>query len=246
MIKHLLIAANNNFAVASALATAITVSILLIFLQAYLAIFDWTLIWYLEYPDILKLLLVTVALVASVFAPAFNLMEAIFNALSSGTWKARLFWIIALLVPIIGASMQLFLEVRAGSGKWSFYFALIVTYAGLIGIVVSLDRMVSLVTADAYDESDRAFLANQLFAVVAFFGGLGSLFGHYVRDISNVSHDALVKAPKGEIVRLTDVKTIIAFSHHTAFWHNGKAYVYQTPDIFKLESGTPAKAEPAP
>jgi hypothetical protein len=65
------------FVVLSAVAIAAGSSIVIIFIYGYFAIFDWNLIWIIEYPDIAKFTLIVIALGIAVF-PAILPLERLF------------------------------------------------------------------------------------------------------------------------------------------------------------------------
>src|SRR6267378_6986733 len=56
----------KNFLVFSSLVLGVASTISMLFLTAYLGVFDWNLIWLIEYSDLTKLFLIGVGLIASI------------------------------------------------------------------------------------------------------------------------------------------------------------------------------------
>ena len=76
----------KHFAVLSVMATVVGATLAVIFIAAYLRVFDWRLIWIIEYPDILKVALVTIAVFSGF---SFYIWSAAADAINLTTRHSR-------------------------------------------------------------------------------------------------------------------------------------------------------------
>jgi hypothetical protein len=86
----------DNFAVASGIAVVSGVGLATVFLSSYLSVFDWHLIWFIQYTDIITFGLIAVGVLAGSY---FLLHVAVQNFLSTGIMTGQLRWkVLAALV----------------------------------------------------------------------------------------------------------------------------------------------------
>lgn len=83
LVKYVEIA-SNNFAITSALATIMVAFITTLSLYSYLAVFDSSLIWLIEYQDVIKLCLVGVTLMSGSFLVIYNVADGVSYHLKAG------------------------------------------------------------------------------------------------------------------------------------------------------------------
>jgi hypothetical protein len=69
---------NKYFAVFSAALLIVSAAITTAFVFAYLSVFDWTAIWIVEYSDLAKFLLMSIALLAGVLTIVTNIGENVY------------------------------------------------------------------------------------------------------------------------------------------------------------------------
>jgi hypothetical protein len=87
----------NNFAVVSGLAVIVGIGFAILFLSSYLSVFDWHLLWFIQYPDIISFGLVAVGVIGG---SLLTLYFTVLNFLHTGihTGKLQWGWVIALIV----------------------------------------------------------------------------------------------------------------------------------------------------
>lgn len=200
----------------------------MLFLVGYLSVFDWNLIWLVEYTDLTKLFLVMAALTMVVFsASSFVLMNVdvvIKLNVSRKIWFA-VFCVIVLLV-VIALIVHVFPNLSSVPRFYLFLTNSIVT-------VILMFFLFSMTLRRWSTFSSLAVIAQTgLFA--GTIGLLGVTFGYYVSDESQSLQDVSTKDAK-----YTDSKIIMMLSHHVAFVSLGRVIVVPTSDVTKITSQAP-------
>jgi hypothetical protein len=212
------------FVVLSAGAVAVGSSLVVIFIYGYLAVFDWNLIWIIEYQDITKFTLIAIALGVTVL-PTLSVFGSTFHSaqrVNAGMSK-QLVRILIVSVIALGVWSAWFTYYHQRSVFeyyvmfWTLAFVTIVLIAGF-----------NRVWPD-WPNKSRLQQALIIGAFLGYVGLLGTTFGFYVREISNNRQDIYTS---GET--FTDQKIVILLSHHSIFYKDGIVTVVQSSDIKKI------------
>jgi hypothetical protein len=112
----------KHFLVLSSLLVGVASAISMIFLTAYLAVFDWSLVWLIEYSDLAKLALIGIAVISSILGFITN------NLLVSYQWFALrqkgfrfVFWL-AVVLTVVGQASNIYFDVRHKTGQGEYPF----------------------------------------------------------------------------------------------------------------------------
>jgi hypothetical protein len=217
----------KNFVVISAAVLLIGSTLTMLFLIVYLAVFDWGLIWLIEYSDLSKFFLLAAALV-SISAVFFTQFLPHVDIWLRKDVRFRALFIAISLLIMFGGQVSVIIEVarRLGqSDELNFRMLLLCSTAALLFLIwrsvkhfpVWRKRHIRTITMDI--------------AISAVCLGIFALtLAFYVRYDTNVRN---ITAKNGTF---HDAKIILLLSHHTAFLAGRRIYVIPTGDIIEMSS----------
>ncbi|MGO9401587.1 MAG: hypothetical protein ACLP19_27655 [Xanthobacteraceae bacterium] len=214
----------QHFAVISTTITATAILSSTVFLYGYLSVFDWRLIWIIEYGDVLKFGLVVLAVLAS-FAGLYSIyVEDAYDFIAKPERRSFLVKIITLFFFISFASHMLADE----TGKEHFYMlhiTLHLSWLALIGLVVIAAFHISQKTPIT-----GKFVWDNLVLITITLGLFGTTFGYYTRDTFGFRHTVSIKGNE-----MRDVGVVMITSHHTVLYtKDGDVLVAPTPDVSQI------------
>jgi hypothetical protein len=224
-LAHLLAHVTKHFAVFSSAAIIIVGLSATIFVYAYLSVFDWRLIWIVEYSDILKVGLVAVAFISGFAFFVFNVTHDVYVWFVDQSTSARGAKMTMAAIWAGLAVLWLFNEYLSPEPHYSlriWEFASL-TYLGLLVIKIG-----SSVKKGWYISART--LIFDVFFIVAGISTFGHTVGLYVRDTAGFKHNVFLKT--GEI---RDAGLVMFTSHHMILYRDGRAIVVPSADLVKLE-----------
>ncbi len=98
----------KNFAVISAATTGVAACMAMVFLFAYLSVFDWNLIWIVEYTDIIKFCLIGVAILSSSSWFVFAVFDDVYNLIVANDKKQWYAIIVAVCLFAVLLALNLY------------------------------------------------------------------------------------------------------------------------------------------
>jgi hypothetical protein len=224
MVQIVLDFLTKYFAVLSAAAIAAGSSIVIIFIYGYLGVFDWNLIWIIEYQDITKFTLITIALGITAYQFLGGLGTIIYNLGKMDANTNKRFAIGGIGVLIAFAALSLWFGYHNDRPSLEYYVYLWLSIFFTVGLLAAWIRIIP-----DWTTKTRLQQAQMIGGMLIFVVVLGKTFGLYVKDISKNQQDVYTN---GET--LTDQKIIILLSHHSIFYKNGIVTVLQSSDIKKI------------
>jgi hypothetical protein len=214
---------SGHFAVFSLLGLVAIVLCSTLFLYGYLAVFDWQLIWIIEYPDILKFGLVALAVISSIILAVSAFIANLIAASRSKGKAPAMFLVviialgIALLVTLVALKWPTEAEPR-----YEMYGSFGVSAGFLIAVSLGIWGVV-----------ERTIGAERIGFVVLFLflsmGSFGSTFGTYVKYAKGLTHDVFLKDRE-----MSDVRLVLFTSHHTVLYVGTDVVVLPTSEIIKV------------
>ena len=225
----------ENFVVVSGLAIVIGIALSTMFLSAYLTVFDWHLIWFIEYTDILTFGLIGIAVIGTSYVFLDPLVRTvlglgIFNG--KRAWKGLLifvgFW--TLLYALL-----LFAQYRSAEPHYQYITAAWLSVIGVLALVVTPALYLRSRVWPSVGQI-IAILASATFGVLSFGQWLG-----YSMLYSQFNQDVHLKG-----TTLSNVKLVAVLTRHTILL-DGKMYAScQPPTSLSFEAlrsrGTGLKA----
>jgi hypothetical protein len=195
----------GNIASLSAIGVVATVVCSTLFLYGYLSVFDWRLIWIIDYSDIFKIGLVTLAALAGAIVILLFGLQMFLRALRVEGSRRR--GQIAFLATLTGLAWGIFalLLLSRQPGPYSHaIFALLLVLALGFYVVAGglLTGFVALTTERALGLSALLFMA---------VGAAGWTFGILTKFSEGSRYDVFLKDRE-----MADVRLVLFTSHHTA------------------------------
>jgi hypothetical protein len=215
----------DNFVLVSAAAVLLGVALSTMFLTAYLSVFDWHLLWFVQYTDIITFGLLALGVIGgslTFIQSAAQTVLGLFGMKGRARWSHAIFLLV--LIAVI-TSFEIWGSVKAGQGY--FHILMGMTVLGL-GIVLIMQVMGYIATATLPNASQAFFLFLFLgFATLS----LGQWLGYSVQESAKGQEITLKDKT------LTDMKIVLVMSRHTILFKDDMLYVVPTADISSFKGG---------
>ena len=200
-------------------------SLATIFLSAYLSVFNWHLIWFVQYTDIITFGLLALA-VLSGSVPL--LLGGAQMVLAGGTSKQRRTGIIFLVLMVIAVMALLIWTAILKEEEFDHVVYAALTFGLAVALVVGIAKQVE---ARTLPTAEQCFTG--LLFVLILGGSLGQWLGRAVMERSEFNQDI---AMRDKDQTLTNAKLIIVMSRHTVLAKDDVLYVVPTSDITKFQN----------
>jgi hypothetical protein len=213
----------ENFVLVSAAALLIGVALATTFLAAYLSIFDWHLIWFVQYTDIITFGLIALGIVSGSVTFLQNIAQIVLGGVTPKQRRAGL--IIIAVLATAGIAFSIWGAVHRGEGYFHILSGSVTlgTALALIFVIAAHIEARSLPTA-----IQCMFM---LLLLVIGAGSLGRWLGESVKETSDFNQNVSLKDQT-----LNDVKLVIVMSRHTVLLKDRILYVVPTGDISKFQT----------
>jgi multisubunit Na+/H+ antiporter MnhC subunit len=229
---QLLAAVKDNFALVSAAAVLLGVTFSTMFLAAYLSVFDWHLLWFVQYSDILTFGLLAVGVITgslTFIQSAAQTVLGLFGMKGRERWKIGII-LFVLVACIMG--FEMWGSIKAGHGY--FHILMGVTVLGLaVTLIIQVMGYITTTTLPNLSQAFFLFLSLSIATV-----SLGQWLGYSVQESANGNEITLKDKT------LNDMKVIMVMSRHTILLKEGMLYIVPTADILSFKVGdqfTPSK-----
>jgi hypothetical protein len=222
---ELVLAIKDNFVLVSGAAVLIGVALSMTFLSSYLWIFDWHLIWFVQYTDIITFGLIAIGILSGSFAFLQSSTMTVMGALGMKGWT-RTAWIVVIGVFAVALTAA---SVRDAIGRSEGYHHIIMGASAFLGAVFLIVIMARCVETASLPSSTQA-----LFLVLALIGEvaiIGQWLGESVEETADFNQDVALKDQT-----LTNAKLVIVMSRHTVLSKDGVLYVVPTSDITRFRT----------
>jgi hypothetical protein len=234
-LTDVLKAIRENFILVSAAAVLLGVTLSTTFLAAYLSVFDWHLLWFVQYTDIITfgLLAVGIITVSMIFIQATAQ-----TALDLFAMKGRTRWVHAIPLLCI-VSVIIGFEIWAANKSGEGYFHILMGVSSLGLGIMFIKHLMGYVTTAVVPNISQAFFLIMSLGVTTI--SIGQWLGYSVQE-----------SAKGQEVTfkektMSDMKVVVVMSRHTILLKDGMLYVVPTADIASFKGGdqfTRPKAAP--
>lgn len=220
---EILAALKDNFVLVSAAAVLVGIALSATFLASYLSVFDWHLIWFVQYPDIITFGLLAVGIVSGSVTFIQGLAQTVLNG---KTAKQRRSGLIAVgLLAVFGITLNVWGAVHSGQA----YFHIITGF-----LAFGTPLVVIYIIASHVEGRTQPTGIQWLFILLLIIGGAGTLgrwLGETVQETSDFNQDVYIKDQT-----LNGVKVVIVMSRHTVLLKDKVLYVVPTGDITKFQT----------
>jgi hypothetical protein len=212
-------ALRENFVLVSASAVIGGVILATTFLAAYLGVFDWRLIWFVQYTDIVTIGLIALGVISGSFLFLVNTVMIINNAATSEGRNKRTRIALIVIIGVLALAFNIWGAVKSGQG----YFHVIAGFVVLLIGVLILWLVWSYFKAGTMPTPMQ--FGSLAFLLVIGAGAVGQWLG---RSVLEVGQPLEVKIKDAA---MTETKLIIELSRHTILLKNRDIYVVPTADI---------------
>jgi hypothetical protein len=217
----------KHFAVVSVLVAVIGASLAIIFIAAYLRVFDWRIIWIIEYADILKIGLIVVAVFSGF---SYYIWSAAKDAINLANEKGKSWaavWSFGILLWCLSLGYFLWQDYHSPEPYWGLHIQMHMAIIALIGLWLTAINF-----SRDFPNLNGTQIAWAVFLTVGNISILGSAFGFWTRDSGGFFHDVYLKDNK----ELRDVGLVLLTSHHVVLYTKDKTVVtVPSGDVTRLE-----------
>jgi hypothetical protein len=215
--------AKEYFVILSATAVVVGVTLAMAFLYGYLRIFDWRLLWVIQYQDVLTFGLVALGLVVGLGTVLPTIVDQV---LQTGIAKGTPNWTfisVAIAFLALFVAFNIYAEHRRADPH---YFHILLGWGILLTVAfgaLMIARMVHLgLIPTAWSFAWGAT------TIVLVMGSFGTWLGMSVLE-SNEYSDVYLKGQT-----LTKAKLVMMMSHHTILYWEKTVYVVPTTEVIKI------------
>ncbi len=201
----------------------------MLFLVAYLSVFDWNLVWLVEYSDMAKLGLMGVALLSSLLALVISQLDNFYRWISLK--ERRYGWIVWTVVGLttLSFTISVYFDFKdRGLGTYHLYHFVSSLLGFLIFWVIFRDH-------DAWKSRMWMVICSNVTVLALSMGFFGATYGYYVKDVSKQTAEITTNNET-----FKSAKIVMMLSHHTVFFSEGRVTTVPARDIIKISS------EPSP
>jgi hypothetical protein len=216
---QLIQAIKENFVVVSGSALIFGVVLASTFVTSYLTVFDWHLLWFVQYTDIITFGLLGLGIVSGSLIILQTLTQNVINMFSlKKDGQMRWVWGLALFA-VAYVVFAMWSAIHRGEG----YFHIVWSFIALgVGVIVILQIVGYVTTGTVPNIAQFTFL---VVLVLAGAGALGQWLGYSVLETEKPQD---VKLKESE---MNGVKVVIVMSRHTIFIKDTDLFIVPTNDI---------------
>ena len=222
--------ATRHFAVLSIGVGVFGATMAVIFIAAYLRVFDWRIIWIIEYADVLKIGLIVVAVFSSF---AYWIWSSTRDAINIATQREPSWiWVhlFGLLMWCLSLGSFLYSDYHSPDPHYALHIWLHLAILAMIGLV-----LLPMNAARDFPNLTAPQIAWLVFLVVSNVSTLGTAFGYFTRDTGGFSHNVFLKNEE-----LRNVGLVMLTSHHVVLYTKDQTViVVPVTDVVKLERPKP-------
>ena len=215
----------ENFAVISGLAVIGGIALATVFLSSYLSVFDWHLVWFVQYTDILTFGLVALGLIGGSALLLQSIAQSFLGAAAMEGKSKRVGFVVVVLLFVALFASNLYEAIRYGRGYLHVVDSGAVIVTGLMLVLLSVRHVRSAAWPTAGQAAGLLFLA--VTCAVLF----GQWLGRTVLETSEFDQDIHLKNQT-----LTGVKLIGVMSRSTILLKDEVIHVVPTADISEFRS----------
>jgi hypothetical protein len=213
----------DNFVLVSAAALLVGLAFATTLLTSYLSVFDWHLIWFVQYPDVITFGVLGAAIISTSVIIVQNGAHAILSA-QNPKQKRNVIIVMATTVALMLA-VGVWFSFRAREGSAHLF-------EGMLAIVMAVAVIVAVAS---YFEKRQLPTAAQAISILSLLllgtGALGRWLGDTVKETASFNQDITIKDQV-----LNNAKIVIVMSRHTILLKDDVLYAVPTGDITKFRT----------
>lgn len=219
--------ATKHFLVLSSLVIVISAAISMVVLSAYLSVFDWNLIWIIEYADLTKFFLIGAALISMFAMTLIYQTQDIYRWVvqQSKPWKFGVITALGVYFALTAVAAYIDFKHTGGARVWFYLYRAACPLLFVVLVYVTFRDHKHVL------EGNWLVIGNLVAFSAFFLGVVGIAYGYYVKDVSTATDEVRTKTDT-----FSNAKIIMLLSHHVAFMVDKHVYVLPTSEIIRLVS----------
>lgn len=218
---------SKNFALVSATVTLIAVSMAVAFLFGYLAVFDWNLIWFIEYTDIIKLGLVGWAIFSTFGWLVVQIVEyAHRSVFRNNTARFLIFYAVITMIAFGAALYGDLTTIQPFNIE--LHFLLFFLSLVFIRFALYFNLMYRANSFDLWR------MGTELGLLILFIGLLGQAVGLKTLITPVAKHEVVIREDDKSRRALVASKIIIITSHFTILEISASVVVIPSSDVLQI------------
>ena|ERR1700730_4034217 len=213
----------KHFAVLSTAITSILTAVTFIFIFSYISVFDFGIIWIIEYTDILKFVLIALGLASGLVTLIFVFSR--YSLVSLNNRRTAIVISVSLIGLFVICALDIWFHKQI-EGRYFYSITVFLSYFLFI-ILVYLIRDFIVNWRDFPKWDTFAIMATFIGAVSAF----GTTYGLSVKFSGPNHNDVWVK----DAQTLHDATIIMILSHHSIFQVDRKTITIPSANVLRIE-----------
>jgi hypothetical protein len=203
----------------------------MVLLSAYLTVFDWNLIWLIEYGDLTKLLLIGVALIASVATTLIYQAQDVYLWVvkQSAQWKKIV--IGGVLLTLIINGYIIYHDAKTGNHLETYHVFRAASFYLFLFLIYSTFK-----DYQGWLKGHWITISNQIAFLTIFLATVGAAYAYYIKDVSTHTREIWTKDEK-----FLNAKIVMFLSHHVAFVVDQRIVVVPTTEVTRIVSQPTSK-----
>jgi hypothetical protein len=195
-----------------------------LFLYAYLSIFDWRLIWIIDYSDIFKVGLVAVAVLSSVIIVLLAGLQTLLGVFElKERARTRQIWFLIILGVLVLGSWLFLQWWQPAPYEWYKAWLSAAIFVLLICFVIA-----RIITHGLPITAHNIVLLCGFTVTTAAVAG--STFGTVTKYSGGLRYNVFAK----DNLELVDVRMVLFTAHHVVFYSGNQVIVLPTADIVRI------------
>jgi hypothetical protein len=227
----------KNFVLVSAAITVFSACMVMVFLFAYLYVFDWNLILIVEYYDIIKFSLIGVAFMSGsaffVFTIFANVHDLLIFDIKHG--RTTVFVLLAMFILLLATSLYYDIYV-ASNPTIEYHIYVFLSFVFLIFFAISC---MEIYKVKAGENISFRWVGQTLCSLIILIGFFGRMYGLRIRDISDIRHEIIMREQGSWRHIFGDATIVLLTSHHTILKVGSTVVILPSNDIAQIVARTP-------
>lgn len=209
----------DNFVLISGVAVIFGVGLATIFLAAYLSVFDWHLLWFVQYTDILTFGLIAAGIISGSLIFLQAAAQAVLSWFRLDAHSKRRGAVVFCLLVVGIVAFNVWSSIRQGQGYFHILLGVLLLAFGIIVIV----QIVGYATARVLPTAGQFTYLVILLVLISIY--CGQWLGYSVLESGKLL-DVKIKD-----TTMNGVKLIIVMARHTIILKDRETFVVPTADI---------------
>jgi hypothetical protein len=218
---------SKHLALLSGAAVLLASMIVMVFIYAYLSVFDKALVWMIEYTDIAKFGLLAVVLISAFFTHFIYVIENSYRLMVQKSALIQYIIIVILLSIISVPCYGIYDAFINNTCLMEYHIYLLSSYILVLAVIFDSIKI-------PHTKIDFLDVSRRITLLIFILTSVGRTTGLHVRDVMSYQHNISINGNE-----LSNAKIIMILSHHSIFYVGKDIIVAQTAQVNKIITKSP-------